>query len=169
MQPRDHFRILSPVHVAPVLSPDVFALLRPAHRSTIYFLRTFTPQKNDTVIARAEIGRPATDTPCAPAAGVNEFMDFNLADWVTQQECTHFLNGLNNVDAQCSTLFSKSLLESTFLQQTTPLSFLDNAVDWLHGSDLIHDDASPGSRDTQLGGESPSSREEGFDPAQYAD
>jgi hypothetical protein len=153
MQRRDLLRILSAAAVTPVLPPELFALFRLAHPSTNYSLRTFTPHQNDTVIAMAEIVIPSTDSPGATAARVNEFMDFMLADWATELERTHFLNGLANVDAECSALFGKSFLESTLLQQTTLLQSLDDAVDWLHESDRIHDGAPPGSRDTQLRGD----------------
>jgi glucoside 3-dehydrogenase (cytochrome c) hitch-hiker subunit len=139
--------------VAPVVSPDLFALLRQAHPAASYSLRTFTPHQNDTVIAMAEIIIPATDTPGATAARVNEFMDFILADWATEQERTHFLTGLDNVDAQCTALFGKIFLESSPLQQTTLLRSLDDAVDWIHESDRIRDGAFPNSRDTQLHGD----------------
>jgi hypothetical protein len=153
MQRRELLRIFAATAVAPVLSPDLFALLRQAHPAASYSLRTFNPHQNDTVIAMAEIIIPATDTPGATAARVNEFMDFILADWATEQERVHFLAGLDNVDTQCSALFGKTLLESSALQQTTFLRSLDEAVDWLHESDRIRDGAFPNSRDTQLHGD----------------
>jgi hypothetical protein len=153
MQRRELLRIFAATAVAPVVSPDLFALLRQAHPAASYSLRTFTPHQNDTVIAMAEMIIPATDTPGAAAARVNEFMDFILADWATEQERTHFLAGLDNVDAQCAALFGKTFLESSPLQQTTLLRSLDDAVDWIHESDRIRDGAFPNSRDTQLHGD----------------
>jgi hypothetical protein len=153
MQRRELLRIFAAVAAAPVLSPDLFALLRQAHPSVSSSLRVFTPHQNDTVIAMAEIIVPATDTPGATAARVNEFMDFILADWATEQERTHFLTGLDNVDTQCATLFGKAFLECTPLRQTTFLRSLDDAVDWVHESDRIRDGAFPTSRDTQLHGD----------------
>lgn len=153
MQRRELLRIFAAAAVAPVVSPDLFALLRQAHPAASYSLRTFTPHQNDTVITMAEIIIPATDTPGATAARVNEFMDFILADWATEQERTHFLTGLANVDAQCAALFGKTFLESSPLQQTTLLRSLDDAVDWIHESDRIRDGAFPNSRDTQLHGD----------------
>jgi len=153
MQRRELLRIFTAAAAAPVLSPDLFALLRQAHPAANYSLRTFTPHQNDTVIAMAEIIVPATDTPGATAARVNEFMDFILADWATEQERTHFLTGLDNVDSQSGALFGKTFLQSSLLQQTTLLRSLDDAVDWVHESDRIRDGAFPSSRDTQLNGD----------------
>src|SRR5271165_4288840 len=153
MRRRELLRILSAATVAPVLSPDLYALLRQAHPSANYSLRTFTSHQNDTVIAMAEIIVPATDTPGATAARVNEFMDFILADWATEGERTHFLNGLDTIDSKSSDLFDKTFLESTLLQQTTLLRSLDDAVDWAHESDRVRDLAFPSSRDTQLRGD----------------
>jgi hypothetical protein len=153
MQRRELLRIFAATAAAPVLSPDLFAFLRQAHPSASYSLRAFTPHQNDTVIAVAEIIVPATDTPGATAARVNEFMDFILADWATEQERTHFLTGLDNIDAQCASLFGKTFLECTPSQQTTFLRSLDDAVDWVHESDRIGDGAFPSSRDTQLHGD----------------
>ena len=153
MRRRELLRILSAATVAPVLSPDLFALLRQAHPSANYSLRTFTSHQNDTVIAMAEIIVPATDTPGAAAARVNEFMDFILADWATEWERTHFLNGLDTIDTQSNDLFGRTFLESTLSQQTALLRSLDDAVDWIHESDRIRDGAISSSRDTQLRGD----------------
>ena len=153
MQRRELLRIFAATAVAPVLTQDLFVLLRQAHPSADYSLRSFTPHQNETVIAMAEIIVPATDTPGATAAHVNEFMDFILADWATQEERTHFLNGLNTIDTQSNDLFDKTFLESTLLQQTTLLRSLDDAVDWAHESDRTRDGAFSGSRDTQLRGD----------------
>jgi len=153
MRRRELLRILSAATVAPVLSPDLYALLRQAHPSANYSLRTFTSHQNDTVIAMAEIIVPASDTPGATAARVNEFMDFILADWATEQERTHFLNGLDTIDTQSNDLFGRAFLESSLSQQTALLRSLDDAVDWIHESDRIRDGAISSSRDTQLRGD----------------
>lgn len=153
MRRRELLRILSAATVAPALSPDLFVLLHQAHPSANYSLRTFTSHQNDTVIAMAEIIVPATDTPGAAAARVNEFMDFILADWATEQERTHFLNGLDTIDTQSKDLFGRTFLESTLFEQTALLRSLDDAVDWIHEADRIRDGAISSSRDTQLRGD----------------
>ncbi|HEY1472205.1 MAG TPA: gluconate 2-dehydrogenase subunit 3 family protein [Candidatus Acidoferrum sp.] len=153
MQRRELLRIFAAAAAAPVLSPELFALLRQAHPAGSYSLRAFTPHQNDTVIAMAEIILPATDTPGASAARVNEFMDFILADWATEHERVHFLTSLDNIDTQCVPLFGKTFLDSSLLQQTTLLRSLDDAIDWLHESDRLRDGAFPNSRDTQLHGD----------------
>jgi len=153
MRRRELLRILSAAAVAPVPSLDLLALLRQAHPSANYSLRTFSAHQNDTVMAMAEIIVPATDTPGAAAAHVNEFMDFILADWATGEERTHFLNGLDTIDTRCNDLFGKTFLDSTPSQQTTLLRSLDDAVDWVHESDRIRDGAFSSSRDVQLRGD----------------
>lgn len=56
-------------------------------------LQTFTPEQNETVIALTEAIIPATDTPGAKAAKVNQYMDLLLHDG-PEAERTRFLEGL---------------------------------------------------------------------------
>jgi hypothetical protein len=86
MQRRDHLQVLSPAAAVQELSPDILAILRPAHPSSNYSLRTYTSQKDDTAIAMVAIIMPSSDTPRTTAACVNELVDFILAEWATQQE-----------------------------------------------------------------------------------
>ncbi|MGB8325070.1 MAG: gluconate 2-dehydrogenase subunit 3 family protein [Candidatus Acidiferrum sp.] len=134
MHRRELFRLLSAAAVAPVLTPDFLTLLRQAQPSAEYKIRTFSAHQNDMVIAMIDLTIPATDTPGAKGARVNEFMDVILTDWATPQERTEFLKGLDDVDAQSSTLFGKTFLQVTPAQQTALLRSLDDAVDW-HRSD----------------------------------
>jgi hypothetical protein len=153
MQRRELFRILFAAVVAPVLSPDVFALLRQAHPSASYSLRTFTPHQNDTAIAMAELIVPTTDTPGATAARVNEFMDFILADWATPEERTNFLSGLNDVDSRSNSLFAKDFIHASAAQQSTLLQALDDQVDWSRSYAVSDDSVISGKYDTQMQGE----------------
>ena len=129
---RDLLRVLSAAAVAPVL-PEVTLLLKQAQTSAGYGLRTLTPHQNAIVVAMIDLLIPATDTPGAKAARVNEFMDVILTDWATAEESARFLAGLDGVDTQANALFGKSFLEASPAQQSAMLQALDDSVDWLHG------------------------------------
>lgn len=63
----------------------------------------FTPQtlseaQNELVIQFSERIIPATDTPGAKAAKVNEYVDLMLTEWNTDEEKEHFLEGLTHMD-----------------------------------------------------------------------
>ena len=148
---RDLLRVLSAAAVAPVL-PEVTLLLKQAQTSAGYGLRTLTPHQNAIVVAMIDLLIPATDTPGAKAARVNEFMDVILTDWATVEERARFLAGLDDVDTQANALFGKSFLEASPTQQSAMLQVLDDSVDWLH-SPPSHPAVSPGRDFNQLRGE----------------
>ena len=148
---RDLLRVLSAAAVAPVL-PEVTLLLKQAQTSAGYGLRTLTPHQNAIVVAMIDLLIPATDTPGAKAARVNEFMDVILTDWATAEESARFLVGLDDVDTQANALFGKSFLEASPAQQSAMLQVLDDSVDWLH-SPPSHPAVSPGRDFNQLRGE----------------
>ncbi len=133
MYRRDLFRLLSAVAVTPALPGELSLLLQQAQPARGYQLRTFTPPENDTVVAMADLIIPATETPGAKAARVNEFMDVILTDWATEDERERFLGGLNDVDNKSNTLFGKKFVEASTFQQTTLLQALDDSIDWRHG------------------------------------
>ena len=148
---RDLLRVLSAAAVAPVL-PEVTLLLKQAQTSAGYGLRTLTPHQNAIVVAMIDLLIPATDTPGAKAARVNEFMDVILTDWATVEERARFLAGLDDVDTQANALFGKSFLEASPAQQSAMLQVLDDSVDWLH-SRPSHPAVSPDRDFNQLRGE----------------
>ena len=148
---RDLLRVLSATAVVPVL-PEVTLLLKQAQTSAGYGLRTLTSHQNAIVVAMIDLLIPATDTPGAKAARVNEFMDVILTDWATVEERARFLAGLDDVDTQANALFGKSFLEASPTQQSAMLQVLDDSVDWLH-SPPSHPAVSPGRDFNQLRGE----------------
>jgi hypothetical protein len=91
-------------------------------------LRTLDAHQNATVTTIAELIIPATDTPGAKGAKVNEFTDLLLTEWYEPSETKEFLNGLNDVDAQSKQKFSSAFVDSTPAQQTELLSQLDAAA-----------------------------------------
>ena len=76
---------------------------------------------------------PATETPGAKAARVNEFVDVILTDWATADERERFLAGLDDVDTQANAVFGKNFLDASVVQQTALLQALDDSVDWVRG------------------------------------
>ena len=145
-------RVLSATAVVPVLPQEVSLLLKQAQTSAGYGLRTLTSHQNAIVVAMIDLLIPATDTPGAKAARVNEFMDVILTDWATAEESARFLAGLDDVDTQANALFGKSFLEASPTQQSAILQVLDDSVDWLH-SRPSHPAVSPDRDFNQLRGE----------------
>jgi len=133
MHRRELLRVLSAVSVVPVLPPEVTLLLRQAQPPAAYALRCLTPHQNAIVVALIDLIIPATDTPGAKAARVNEFMDIILTDWATAEERARFLSGLENVDVQANALFGRGFLDVSTPQQTAILQALDDSVDWRQG------------------------------------
>ena len=153
MHRRDLLRLLSAAAITPVVSPDLFAMLRQAQPSTDYRLRTLSPGQNQLVVAMADIIIPATATPGAKAARVNEFVDVILTDWATPDERRDFLAGLTEVDRKSNTLFGKDFLSCTPEQQATLLRAMDDAVDWAYHNRRVAHSVPPEERDTQMRGD----------------
>lgn len=126
MHRRELFRMMAAGGVLPALSPDVFALLRAAQTGSGYQLRTLTPHQNDTVVAMIDLIIPATETPGAKGAKVNEFIDVILTEWAHEDERKHVLDGLADVDRQSSELFGKNFVDATVAQQVALLRAMDD-------------------------------------------
>ena len=128
MHRRDALRIFAAGAVLPVFSPELFALFRQAQPPPGYALRTLTGHLNDTVVAMIDQIIPATDTPGAKGARVNEFIDFILTEWALPEERTRFLDGLAAIDTESQQLFGKNFSEASPEQQLTQLRALDDAT-----------------------------------------
>ena len=63
-------------------------------------LRILSADQDRLVTAIAETILPATDTPGAEGARVNEFIDLLLSEWFEQEETERFLAGLADFDAR---------------------------------------------------------------------
>lgn len=61
-------------------------------------LQTLTADQNELVIELTERIIPATDTPGAKAAKVNQYIDHMLTKWNTEEEREHFLKGIDHVE-----------------------------------------------------------------------
>jgi len=153
MHRRELLRLFSAVAVTPLLPPDLFAMLRQAQPSPDYRLRTLSPAQNQVVATMTDIILPATATPGAKAARVNEFIDVILTDWATPEERQDFLAGLADVDHRSNALFAKDFLSCAPDQQTALLRAMDDAVDWSFRLRRVRNSVPPEERDTQLRGE----------------
>jgi Gluconate 2-dehydrogenase subunit 3 len=128
MQRRDALKLLFTGAVLPVLPAEAFALLQQAHPAAGYTIRTLSAHQNATVITMTDLIIPETDTPGAKGAKVNEFIDLILTEWATEEERSHFLNGLAGVDKQSNELFGKDFVDASPAQQTALLRAMDDAA-----------------------------------------
>jgi gluconate 2-dehydrogenase gamma chain len=128
MHRREALRIFAAGAVLPAFSPELVALFRQAQPPAGYALRTLTPHWNDTVVAMIDQILPATDTPGAKGARVNEFIDVILTEWATPEERKDFLDGLAGIDKQSQSLYGKNFSEATSEQQLVQLRAIDDAV-----------------------------------------
>ena len=128
MQRRDAIRLLLTGAVLPTFTPEAFAMFRAAHPASGYALRTFNPHQNATVVTMTDLIIPATETPGAKGALVNEFIDLILTEWATAEERAKFLSGLAGVDKQSNELFGKDFVDASTAQQTALLREMDDAA-----------------------------------------
>ena len=128
MQRREALRVMFAGAVLPALSPEMFAMFRQAQPPPGYTVRTLTGHWNDTVVAMIDQIIPATDTPGAKGARVNEFIDVILTDWALPEERKSFMDGLAEIDKQSQSLYGKSFSDATAEQQMVQLRAIDDAV-----------------------------------------
>lgn len=156
MQRRELLKFLAAGAALPVLPSSVLALVREAQAQAGpgYQLRTLSPAQNAQVVTMIDLIIPATETPGAKAARVNEFIDVILTDWAVDTERKDFLNGLARVDKKSNELFGKSFVDASPEQQTTQLRAMDDAAMAAHGERLAHHgNHVPEDRDAQLRGD----------------
>src|ERR1700692_3832623 len=112
MQRRDVLKMLAAGAAVPVFSSALLGFFREAQGQvgTGYKLRTLNAHENDTVLTMIDQIIPATDTPGAKGARVNEFIDVILTEWATDEERAKFLQGLAGVDKKKNELFGKNFL-----------------------------------------------------------
>ena len=153
MQRREVLRLLMAGGVLPALPTNLFAFFQGAHPASGYTLRTLNPHQNDTVVAMIDQIIPATDTPGAKGARVNEFIDVILTEWADAEERKNFLDGLAGVDKQTNDLFGKNFVDASPAQQVTLLRSMDESVATLRTRRMRHGNTIPEERDKQLRGE----------------
>jgi gluconate 2-dehydrogenase gamma chain len=128
MQRREALKLLLAGGVLPAVPADLFAFLQGAHPASGYVLRTLDSHQNETVVAMIDQIIPATETPGAKGARVNEFIDVILTEWANDEERRNFLSGLADVDKQSNALFTKDFAAASAEQQVTLLRSLDEAA-----------------------------------------
>jgi hypothetical protein len=128
MQRREALKMLLSGGVLSAVPADLFGFFRDSHPASGYALRTLNAPQNELVIAMIDQIIPATDTPGAKAARVNEFIDVILTEWANDEERGNFLNGLADVDKQSNALFSKDFAAASPEQQLTLLRSLDETA-----------------------------------------
>ena len=153
MNRREALRMLTTGAVIPAFTPDLFAFYQQAHPGGSYSLRTLNPHQNDTVVAMIDQIIPATDTPGAKGARVNEFIDVILTEWANEEERRNFLDGLVSVDKQSNELFGKDFASASSSQQVTLLSSMDDAAAVLRAERQRHAPNTVPEPDTQLKGD----------------
>jgi len=126
MHRRELFRLIAAGAAFPALNSPTFAMLREAQSTPSYAPKTLDPHQNATVIAMTDVILPATETPGAKGAKVNEFIDVILTDWATATERQSFLAGLANVDERSITLFGKPFVDTSTAQQEVLLRAMDD-------------------------------------------
>ena len=89
---------------------------------------TLTAQQDALVTRLAEIIIPATDTPGAREARVNEFIDLILTEWYDEDERSQFLRGLEDVDRRSQAAHQVNFLDGTPEQQTQIVAALDGEL-----------------------------------------
>lgn len=90
-----------------------------------YQPRTLSTDQYELVATIAERIIPETDTPGARAAGVPEFIDRMLTDWMYAAERAHFLQELSRVDALAQERFGRPFVQATEAQQVQLLQELE--------------------------------------------
>ena len=93
-----------------------------------YAMRTLNPDQSALVDAISETIIPATDTPGARAARVNEFIDAMLTDYYPEEERTRFLAGIGRIDAGARRAFDAGFRDCTAEQQLAILREFDRVA-----------------------------------------
>lgn len=153
MHRREALRILTAGSVLPALTPELFAFYRQAQPASGYALRTLDAHANATVIAMIDQIIPATDTPGAKGARVNEFIDVILTEWADDEERRNFLKGLADVDKQSNELFGKTFVDASPAQQVALLRAMDESIAAARARRRRHGNTIPEDRDKQLQGD----------------
>jgi len=154
MQRRDALKLLFAGGVLPAVPADLFGFFRDSHPASGYALRALDAHQNDTVIAMIDQIIPATETPGAKGALVNEFIDVILTEWANDEERRNFLSGLADVDKQSNTLFGKNFAAAASEQQLTLLRALDESASIARSAREARESRppiwEPAGRDTQM-------------------
>ncbi len=130
MERREALRLMGAASVFSVLSSDLFAATLQAQlaANSGNALRTLSATQNEIVVAMSDVMIPATDTPGAKAAKVNEFIDLILTEWATEEERNIFLEGLAEADRKTNALFGHGFAVASTKEQTAIVQAFDEEL-----------------------------------------
>jgi hypothetical protein len=130
MERREALRLMGAASVFSVLSSDLFTATLQAQLSANKSgtLRTLSPAQNEIVQAMSDVMIPATGTPGAKTAKVNEFVDLILTDWATEAERDIFLEGLAETDRKSNALFGHGYAAATPNEQAAIVQIFDEEL-----------------------------------------
>jgi hypothetical protein len=130
MERREALRLMGAASVFSVLSSDLFAatLQTQLAANNGGALRTFSSAQNEIVVAMSDVMIPATDTPGAKAARVNEFIDLILTEWATEEERKIFLEGLAEADRRANALFGHGFAAASAKEQAAIVQTFDEEL-----------------------------------------
>jgi hypothetical protein len=130
MQRREALRLMGAASVFSVLSSDLFTATLEAQLAVnkAGTLRTLSPAQNEIVVAMTDVMIPATDTPGAKAAKVNEFIDLILTEWATEEEKKIFLEGLAEADRKANALFGQGFAAASTKEQAAIVQEFDEEL-----------------------------------------
>jgi len=130
MERREALRLMGAASVFSVLSSDLFAATLRAQLAgnKAGSLRTLSAAQNEIVVAMSDVMIPATDTPGAKAAKVNEFIDLILTEWATEEEKKIFLEGLEEADRKTNALFGHGFAAASAKEQAAIVQAFDEEL-----------------------------------------
>jgi len=119
MQRRDVLKLLTSTALLSAMPMELLQSLQQARAQAAptIGLRTLNAHQNATIMAITEMIIPATSTPGANGAKVNEFIDLMLTDWYDKADSDRFLQGLAAADADSHKRFGKTFIQCTPKQQ----------------------------------------------------
>jgi glucoside 3-dehydrogenase (cytochrome c) hitch-hiker subunit len=130
MERREALRLMGAASVFSVLSSDLFTATLQAQLAANQAgtLRTLSPAQNEIVVAMSDVMIPATATPGAKAAKVNEFIDLILTEWATEEERKIFLEGLAEADRKTNALFGHGFAPASAKEQAAIVQAFDEEL-----------------------------------------
>lgn len=97
-------------------------------RAGPYRFRTLNAAQRETMAELTEAIIPATETPGARAAKVDEFIDIILTEWSTPEEKAEFMAGLAAFDERCAKDFGQRFAKCKAQQRIEYLVQLDTEL-----------------------------------------
>ncbi|HXC48701.1 MAG TPA: gluconate 2-dehydrogenase subunit 3 family protein [Candidatus Sulfotelmatobacter sp.] len=130
MERREALRLMGAASVFSVLSSDLFTATLQAQiaANQAGTLRTLSPAQNEIVVAMSDVMIPATATPGAKAAKVNEFIDLILTEWATEEERKIFLEGLAEADRKTNAVFGHGFAAASAKEQAAIVQAFDEEL-----------------------------------------